>query len=131
MGAEQEKVEGNQMSPTCPEDFFLFNNASFIILKVFEELSQVELFKSVLLDKKAPETEIFNYFAAVCKKKLTISFVTNVSFCLENELTRPKSSEQSSKKEFEMDKEMQIYQHILISVSMFCNKRYFLIYCYI
>ena len=131
MGDEQEKGEGNQMSPTCPEDFFLFNNASFIILKVFEELSQVELFKSVLLDKKAPETEIFNYFAAVCKKKFIFSLVINLSFCLENEPTRPESREQSSKKELEVDKEMQIYQHILISVSVFCNKRYYRINCYI
>ena len=68
------------LQPACAEDFFLFNNASFVLLKVFEELSQVELFKSVLIDKRASETEIFNYFASVCKQLL--DFIFTLSFVL-------------------------------------------------
>ena len=51
------------MHPTCPAEFFIFNSVSFVVLKVFEELSHVELFRSVLIDKQRQETEIFNYFA--------------------------------------------------------------------
>ncbi len=48
-----------------PDDFFLVNSCSNILVKVFEELSQVELFESVMVSKDMPETEIFNYFANV------------------------------------------------------------------
>ena len=47
------------------EDLLLFTNASYVLLKVLEELSQVELFLSVLIDKSKQETEIFNYFSSV------------------------------------------------------------------
>jgi hypothetical protein len=37
--------------PFGAEDLLLYTNANYVILKVLEELSQVELFKSVLIDK--------------------------------------------------------------------------------
>jgi hypothetical protein len=47
------------------DEFFLGNSCSSILVKVFEELSQAELFQSVMVQKDMPETEIFNYFANV------------------------------------------------------------------
>ena len=52
-----------QVNPTNAAEFFIFNSVSFVLLKVFEELSHAELFNSVNIDKSRQETEIFNYFA--------------------------------------------------------------------
>lgn len=43
-------------SPVCPAEFFIFNSVSFVMLKVLEELSHVELFRSVLIDNHRQET---------------------------------------------------------------------------
>jgi len=48
-----------------PEDFLLVTSCSSILIKIFEELSQIQLFQSVMVQKDIPETEIFNYFANV------------------------------------------------------------------
>ena len=72
--------------PTCAAEFFIFNSVSFVILKVLEELSHVELFKSVLIDKRQQETEIFNYFA-----KVSHFTCLNETFFVENEHRRLES----------------------------------------
>ena len=74
---KQIKADQTELKPTGPDDFFLYNNASFVIIKVLEELSQVEIFISVAIDKKAQETEIFNYFAAVSNKCYVYSLLEN------------------------------------------------------
>lgn len=68
-------ANNTQLHPTCPQEFFIFNSPSFIVLKIVEELSHVELFRSVLIDKAKPETEIFNYFAKVSDLRLSSSVV--------------------------------------------------------
>lgn len=71
-----------------PDEFFLANSCSSILVKVFEELSQIELFQSVLVQKDMPETEIFNYFA-------NVSFADSLtSMCLEDERRRQEDCSQ-------------------------------------
>jgi len=73
---------------TKPDEFFLVNSCSSILVKVFEELSQIELFQSVLVQKDMPETEIFNYFANVS------SLDSLTSMCLEDERRRQEDCSQ-------------------------------------
>jgi glutamate/tyrosine decarboxylase-like PLP-dependent enzyme len=47
------------------EDFFLNNSISLVVVRVLEELAQVELYDAVAVQKDVPESEIFNYFANV------------------------------------------------------------------
>ena len=78
-----------------PDEFFLANSCSSILVKVFEELSQIELFQSVLVQKDMPETEIFNYFANVSSSD------SLTSMCLEDERRRQEDCSQDLEEDAE------------------------------
>ena len=50
--AQSTEAGSQHLHPKQPAEFFIFNSASYVLLKVFEELQNVELFSSVLIDKQ-------------------------------------------------------------------------------